>query len=482
MDSDEEFSDLEDDYHVQGNNGKRWTGDQDHSVNSGDSSGNLRKLEGKIHVGRYEHHDHVGSKVANEITKAHRNEEVGRIRVKDKCDRATVEQVLDPKTRMILLKMLNRGVIESINGCISTGKEANVYHASTDDGSDRAIKVYKTSILTFRDRDKYVSGEFRFRNGYCKHNPRKMVRTWAEKEMRNLIRIKEAGIRCPEPFLLRAHVLLMEFIGMNKSPAPLLREVNMTDSMAHTMYLDCILLVRDLYTKARLVHADLSEFNILFDGKQLVVIDVSQAVEHDHPRALEFLRKDCCNINTFFRKYQVPTLTHKELFEFTTNPEITDANADEYLDKLQSIAAARVLGDEEKLEEEVFMKSYIPQRLNQVIDYERDIDKKETLGEELIYEKIVALKVGKTAGDNLEDKENSDDEGSEDESSNSSSEEPEPNEAIFLKVSNRRPRNEDSEARRERKKAVKEEKREKRKDKVPKHIKKRLTKGTNNKS
>jgi len=50
------------------------------------------------------------------------------------------------------------------------------------------FQVYKTSILIFKDRDKYVSGEFRFRHGYCKHNPRKMVKTWAEKEMRNLIR------------------------------------------------------------------------------------------------------------------------------------------------------------------------------------------------------------------------------------------------------------------------------------------------------
>ena len=217
--------------------------------------------------------------------------------------------------------------------------------------------------------------------------------------MRNLIRIKEAGIRCPEPYLLRAHVLLMEFIGMNKSPAPLLREVNMTDSMSHSMYLDCVLLVRDLYTKAKLVHADLSEFNILFDGDQLVVIDVSQSVEHDHPRALEFLRKDCCNINTFFRKYQVPTLTHKELFEFVTSPEVTEENADRYLDNLQSIASSRVLGDTERLEEEVFMKSYIPQRLNQVFDYERDIDRKEKLGEELIYEKVVALNIEKGNGE-----------------------------------------------------------------------------------
>lgn len=50
----------------------------------------------------------------------------------------------------------------------STGKEANVYHASTSEGEDRAVKIYKTSILVFKDRDKYVTGEYRFRHGYCK--------------------------------------------------------------------------------------------------------------------------------------------------------------------------------------------------------------------------------------------------------------------------------------------------------------------------
>jgi len=69
-----------------------------------------------------------------------------------------------------------------------------VYHASTPDGRSLAIKVFKTSILVFKDRDRYVSGDFRFRNGYGKNNPRKMVKTWAEKEMRNLIRMKTAGM------------------------------------------------------------------------------------------------------------------------------------------------------------------------------------------------------------------------------------------------------------------------------------------------
>jgi RIO kinase 1 len=79
-------------------------------------------------------------------------------------------------------------VITEINGCISTGKEANVYHAVGKEKEQLAVKVYKTSILVFKDRDRYVTGEFRFRRGYAKHNPRKMVRLWAEKEYRNLTR------------------------------------------------------------------------------------------------------------------------------------------------------------------------------------------------------------------------------------------------------------------------------------------------------
>ena len=44
--------------------------------------------------------------------------------MRDKADRATVEQVMDPRTRMILFKLLNRGFIQEINGCISTGRTA----------------------------------------------------------------------------------------------------------------------------------------------------------------------------------------------------------------------------------------------------------------------------------------------------------------------------------------------------------------------
>lgn len=50
--------------------------------------------------------------------------------------------------------MLNSGLFSELNGCVSTGKEANVYQAGTEDGKDLAVKIYKTSILTFKDRDR----------------------------------------------------------------------------------------------------------------------------------------------------------------------------------------------------------------------------------------------------------------------------------------------------------------------------------------
>jgi len=101
-------------------------------------------------------------------------------------------------------------------GSVLMSFKANVYHALTPEKKDLALKIYKTSILVFKDRDKYVTGEYRFRRGYSRHNPRKMVRVWAEKEMRNLKRLVSAGIRCPEPIEVRENVLVMSFLGDEK--------------------------------------------------------------------------------------------------------------------------------------------------------------------------------------------------------------------------------------------------------------------------
>ncbi len=413
-------------------------------------------------------------------------------RVADKSDRATSEQVLDPRTRMILLQMINRNVVSEVNGCLSTGKEANVYHALTilqEEGSEaavaplhRAIKVYKTSILVFKDRDKYVTGEYRFRQGYSKSNNRAMVKVWAEKEMRNLKRIYASGIPCPEPVQLRLHVLVMGFLGDYKGiPAPRLKDVELVDGDIEArwklLYLQLLGYMRILYQVCRLVHADLSEYNVLYHDDKLWLIDVSQSVEHDHPRSLEFLRMDVKNVSEFFRRKGVDILSEKTTFGFVTAAH-GSTNPTEMTGALQTLYETRPeieIGEDPQAEvdNEVFRNQYIPQTLEQVYDIERDVGEIAKGGQDdLIYRDLLA---GKLALDapivNAKDRSEASDE---DEQATSAAEGDGSEEDPFAKKEPRGKRFEDKEVKKEHKKQVKEEKKVQRENKIPKHVKKKM--------
>ena len=418
-------------------------------------------------------------------------------RVADKSDRATSEQVLDPRTRMILLQMINRNVVSEVNGCLSTGKEANVYHALSipqengleTDGTPlhRAIKVYKTSILVFKDRDRYVTGEYRFRQGYSKSNNRAMVKVWAEKEMRNLKRIYASGIPCPEPVQLRLHVLVMGFLGDKKGiPAPRLKDVELVGSDLETrwkvLYLQLLGYMRILYQNCRLVHADLSEYNILYHNDKLWLIDVSQSVEHDHPRSLEFLRMDIKNVNDFFRRKGVDVLSEKTTFGFITATQGSTA-PDDMATALQTLFENRPEEFEEddaraEVDTEVFRNQYIPQTLEQVYDIERDAGEVAKGGQDnLVYRDLLAEKLAPAVpvakeGETVNDLEGDGQASLSDEAESDDDVDP------FAKKTPRGKRFEDKDAKKEHKKQVKEEKKEQREKKIPKKVKKQMISGS----
>jgi RIO kinase 1 len=403
----------------------------------------------------------------------------GAARDKDKADRATTEQVLDRRTQMILLQLINRNTISEIHGVISTGKEANVYHAMSESEDaetiHRAVKVYKTSILVFKDRAKYVEGEFRFRQGYNKSNNRAMVKLWADKERRNLARIHDAGIPSPAPVALRNHVLVMELIGDRKGKAaPRLKDVRFEgltseeeDAKWTDIYIQMLTYMRILYQTCRLVHADLSEYNVLYhEGKQWM-IDVSQAVEHDHPRSLEFLRKDIKNVSDFFRSRNVEVLSERRAFAFIT----AEAGAKEIKDEVVIGDLVRTLlanppSTEEEENDEVFRHQYIPQTLDQVYDIERDAELVNAgEGSKLPYQALLADKVAQP---------NSSDASNDDGDSEAGDSDSEVDQSIFDKGPGRGKKNMDHDEKLAHKKAIKEEKQEKRKNKMPKHMKKKL--------
>lgn len=131
----------------------------------------------------------------------------------------------------------------------------------------------------------------------------------------------------------------------------------------------------------------MSEYNILFHNNALVIIDVSQSVEHDHPHSLQFLRSDIINVTKFFNEHGAAVLTPQRLFEFIVDPSLADKSvADNILEEERTL----ILKDNEYL----FLNVFIPHKLDGIEHYERD-DEMEKDGNELNnpFQKIIAKTV-----------------------------------------------------------------------------------------
>ncbi|CAK9034735.1 Serine/threonine-protein kinase RIO1 (RIO kinase 1) [Durusdinium trenchii] len=467
-------------------------------VNSRDLAGGAAAFSNSSKIGSLQPREHkigtldrfvnagkvkLSQTATNDIRRGEKKQQ-GFNRIQGRDDRATTEQVMDPRTRLILFKMLSRGTFDEINGCISTGKEANVYHAVTSEGQDLAVKVFKTSILVFKDRDKYVTGEHRFRGGYGKSNPRKMVKLWAEKEMRNLKRLHAAGIVCPEPHMLRMHVLVMDFVGKNGWPAPRLKDAVLSSSKYRSAYVQCLFILRKMFQLCKLVHGDFSEYNLLVLDGTIYVIDVSQSVEMDHPRALEFLRMDIQNTNAFFKKKGLDTMPLTAAFQFIVDksfgcaePEM-EAALDTIQRDMESGALTREQQDQLEVDQQVFLHSFIPTNLSQVADIERESDLVATVqdrklahimtGIDTLQDEAAAEQpdAAGAAEDQDEDTDGDADDDDGDEDTDGEEGVGDASKPFTVKGSDR-------DARKEHKKLVKQARAEKRLTKVPKHVKKR---------
>ncbi len=223
-----------------------------------------------------------------------------RIRMIDQSKKkAVIDSVLDERTHEILRKLLVNGPLEHITGIISAGKEAHVYLAYDQNHKEVAVKIYKIDVNTSKWMRNYIIGDPRFKK--VPHNISKIIFLWASKEYKNLKRAHRAGLAVPKPILIKNNVLIMEYIGFGSIPAPKLKDIK--NPMEVDILFDKILtFIKELYQKARLVHGDLSEFNILYHNQKPIIIDISQAVDIQHPKAEIYLVRDIKNIFNYFGK------------------------------------------------------------------------------------------------------------------------------------------------------------------------------------
>jgi RIO kinase 1 len=160
----------------------------------------------------------------------------------------------------------------------------------------------------------YIEGDPRF--AHVRRDTRSLIYAWAQKEFKNLQRAHEVGVRVPKPVDVKKNVLLMEFIGENGVSAPLLKEAPLKDPEKN--YQQLLTWVKQLYQKAEMVHADLSEYNIMIWEDRPVLFDVSQAVLLAHPMSSKFLRRDLENLNRYFKKLNVTVTPLEETYRRIT--------------------------------------------------------------------------------------------------------------------------------------------------------------------
>ena len=211
-------------------------------------------------------------------------------------DRKVLERVFDKPTLMAILSLFNKGIFREFGSPVADGKEARVFTARNDE--ELIVKIYKVETSAFETLKEYIRGDPRFWN--IGSNRRSIIKAWVKKEFGNLRRLYEAGVSCPKPYAFANNIVVMQFIGKD-IPAPQIKDVEL-ESPEETLWA----IADDLkkaYGIAKIVHADISEYNILFWEGKHYIIDVGQAVDIRHPMSEEYLKRDVKNLCRFFSKW-----------------------------------------------------------------------------------------------------------------------------------------------------------------------------------
>lgn len=222
-----------------------------------------------------------------------------------------LEEVFDRSTLMTIYDLMNKGEIQNIYGSVKAGKESKLYWGTRPDGEVIAIKIYLTLSAEFRKGMlPYIAGDPRFK--HVRRDPKSLIYTWARKEYRNLTEAYAVKVRVPKPIAVEKNVLIMEFIGEKGQSAPLLRETNLQDPQR--TYKILLTYVEKLFKKAKLVHGDLSEYNVMIWKNNPVIFDMSQSVNLEHPNAMQLLKRDIENLNRYFKRIGVNVPTTEDVF------------------------------------------------------------------------------------------------------------------------------------------------------------------------
>lgn len=209
-----------------------------------------------------------------------------------------MHNVFDEFTNLTLLKLISKGYIDGLESTLYVGKEANIFTALRE-GKRVIAKIYRLETCDFNRMYDYIKYDPRYQG--LKKKKRKIIFSWVQREFRNLMKARQAGVRVPMPITFLNNVLVIEFIGKDEIALKLKDSIPKNKKKFFNEIIDNM---KKLY-KDGLVHADLSAFNILNFNEEPVFIDMSQATTTEDVRSREYLERDINNIITFFNKLKL---------------------------------------------------------------------------------------------------------------------------------------------------------------------------------
>ncbi len=203
--------------------------------------------------------------------------------------------------------LVKANIISSFGHILGVGKEADVYDALSQDEKRIAVKFHRLGRISFR--------QTRRKRGYIREHSTWLFQSHlaAEKEFQAMKIVYECGVSVPEPISQNRHVIAMGMI----EGAQLIKYKDIGNPQ--TVLREILRNVKKTYTKAHIIHADLSEYNIILEPEgHILIIDWPQAVKTDHANAKELMERDLKNVLTYFsRKFSID-LTVKEAYEYVT--------------------------------------------------------------------------------------------------------------------------------------------------------------------
>jgi RIO kinase 1 len=210
-----------------------------------------------------------------------------------------------------LAALVDYGIIQEVVRPLMSGKEAQVYLVVSE-GEERVAKVYKEAqARTFKHRAEYTEGR-KTRNSRdqraiskrSRHGRAQDEAAWRSTEVDMIHRLRDAGVRVPEPHQFIDGVLVMELVkDAAGEPAQRLGDLTFDPEEAEKIYHELIVQVTRMLC-AGVVHGDLSEFNVLMGVKGPTLIDFPQSIDparNQNARAL--LIRDVDNLHRFLARF-----------------------------------------------------------------------------------------------------------------------------------------------------------------------------------